>query len=107
MSSPSKKKYISMTNNNNQISVTYTDAELRNLIEEFITQRKEDFSLRDVCSCILYWGVEDGKTTDSKALVKSNELSNNDQDRIKKLLEAIVSDGRIGPAFTDDSYLKL
>ena len=29
-----------MTNNNNQVSVTYTDYELRNLVEEYITQQK-------------------------------------------------------------------
>ena len=56
-----------MTNYNNQISVTYTDAELRNLIEEFITQRKEEFSLRDACSYVLYWAVEDGKVAEGKA----------------------------------------
>ena len=73
---------ISMTNNNNQISVTYSDAELRNLIEEFITQRKEDFSLRGVYSYILYWAVEDGKVAEEKGLIESDELSNNDQKRI-------------------------
>ena len=32
-----------MTNNNNQVSVTYTDAELRNLVEVYITQQKTEF----------------------------------------------------------------
>lgn len=34
-----------MTNNNNQVSVTYSDAELRNLVEEYITQQKSEFTL--------------------------------------------------------------
>ena len=39
-----------MTNNNNQVSVTYTDAQLRNLVEEYITQHKSGFTLKGVCS---------------------------------------------------------
>lgn len=50
-----------MTNNNNQVSVTYTDAELRNLVEEYITQQKSGFTLKGVCSYVLYWAVEDDK----------------------------------------------
>lgn len=42
-----------MTNNNNQVSVTYTDAELRNLVEEYITQQKAGFTLKGVCSYVL------------------------------------------------------
>lgn len=42
-----------MTNNNNQVSVTYTDAELRNLVEEYITQQKAEFTLKGVCSYVL------------------------------------------------------
>ena len=84
-----------MTNNNNQVSVTYTDAELRNLVEEYITQQKSEFTLKGVCSYILYWAVEDGKISGSKALVESNVLNNEDQLRVKRILEAIIADGRI------------
>lgn len=84
-----------MSNNNNQVSITYTDAELRNLIEEFITQRKEEFSLRDACSYVLYWAVEDGKLAAVKDLVESYELHTCDQERVKHILEAIITDGRI------------
>lgn len=37
-----------MTNNNNQVSVTYTDYELRNLVEEYITQQKSGFTKKGV-----------------------------------------------------------
>ena len=84
-----------MTNNNNPISVTYTDAELRNLIEEFITQRKEEFSLREACSYILYWAVEDGKVVDVNKLIESDELQQIDQKRVEKVLETVAADGRI------------
>lgn len=34
-----------MINNNNQVSVTYSDTELRNLVEKFIIQAKIVFTL--------------------------------------------------------------
>lgn len=75
--------------------MSYTDAELRNLVEEYITQQKSEFSLKGVCSYILYWAVEDGKVADTKVLIECNELSGTDQERIKKILETIIADGRI------------
>lgn len=42
-----------MTNNNNPVSVTYTDAQLRNLVEEYITQQKSEFTLKGVCFYVL------------------------------------------------------
>ena len=84
-----------MTNNNNQVSVTYTDAELRNLVEEYITQQKSEFTLKDVCSYVLYWAVEDDKVAQGHSLIESNAISNADQQRVKRLLEAVVTDGRI------------
>ena len=77
------------------MSVTYTDAELRNLVEEYITQQKSEFTLKGVCSYVLYWAVEDGKAADGKSQVVSPELSSGDQERIRIILDAIIADGRI------------
>lgn len=85
--------------------MSYTDSELRNLIEEYITQQKSGFTLKGVCSYIHYWAVEDGKVADENGLIESNELSNNDQERIKRILEAIVADGRI-EACSYEKYTK-
>ena len=84
-----------MTNYNNQVSLTYTDSELRNLVEEYITQQKSEFTLKGACSFILYWAVEDGKVAEGKKLIESDELQQSDQDRVKRILEAVVADGRI------------
>lgn len=84
-----------MTNNNNPVSVTYTDAQLRNLVEEYITQQKSGFTLKGVCSYVLYWAVEDDKVAQGNSLIESNAISNTDQERVKRLLEAVVTDGRI------------
>ena len=77
------------------MSVTYTDAELRNLVEEYITQQKAEFTLKGVCSYVLYWAVEDDKVAQCNSLIESNAISNAGQDRVKRLLEADVTDGRI------------
>lgn len=84
-----------MTNNNNQVSVTYTDAELRNLVEEYITQQESEFTLKGVCSYILYWAVEDGKVAAEEGLIESYEPHTCDQERVKHILDAIIADGRI------------
>lgn len=76
-----------MTNNNNPMSVTYTDAELRNLVEEYITQQKFGFTLKGVCSYILYWAVEDDKVAQGHSPIVGNAISNADQQRVKRLLE--------------------
>ena len=84
-----------MPTNNNTISVTYSDEKLRILVEEYITQQKTDFTFKGVCSYILYRAMEDGKVADHGALCEGNELQPADQERIKRVLEAILKDGRI------------
>lgn len=88
------------------MSVTYTDAELRNLVEEYITQQKTEFTLKGVCSYILYWVVEDGKVADGKGLIGSDVLQQSDQDRAKRVLETVAADGRIVET-TIQTYKKL
>lgn len=91
-----RQKQISMATHNNQVSVTYTDAELRNLVEEYITQQKTEFTLKGVCSYILYWAVEDSKVAEGKMLLESDELQKSDQERAMHILETITEDGRMG-----------
>ena len=95
-----------MLPNNKTVSVTYTDAEHRYLVEEYITQQKEEFTLKGVCSYILYWAVEDGKLTEGKKLIESDELHQRDQERVKRILETVVADGRI-TAIGYGSYKKI
>lgn len=83
--------------------MTYTDSELRNLVEEYITQQKTEFTLKGVCSYILYWAVEDGKVAEDNKPIESDELQQSAQDCVKRILEAVVADGRI-VATVDGSY---
>ena len=77
------------------VSVTYSDTELRNLVEEYISQQKSEFRLKGVCSYFFYQAVEDGKIANANNMIDSNELQTGDQGRVKGLFDVIVADGRI------------
>lgn len=79
---------------NNTISINYSDEKLRILVEGYITQQRSAFTLKGVCSYVLYWAMEDGHTT-GVGLFESSQLSQADCDRISDVLEKIASEGRI------------
>ena len=82
-------------NDTNHISLTYSDAELHNLIEEYIIQQKAEFTLTGVCSFIAYWAMEEGmKTRASKIIYESNKIQPDDQDRVRRVLDAFIRDAR-------------
>ena len=81
--------------NNNTISINYSDEKLRILVEEYITQQQRTaFTLKGVCSYVLYRAMEDGHTTGA-GLFENNPLTKEDSDRIRCVLEKITSEGRI------------
>ena len=93
-----------MTSNTKPISVNYSDEKLRILVEEYITQQKNEISFKGLCSYILYWAMEEGKTVkDGNALYESSELQISDQKRLRCILDKIVANGRITKA-ADDNY---
>ena len=76
------------------ITITYSDERLRTLVEEYITMQKHEFSFSGLCSYVLYWAKEEGKTANT-GLYESNQLDAKDCDRLKQILEKIVREGRI------------
>ena len=97
-----------MSLNTNPIAVTYANAELRTLVEEFIFQQKKEFTFKGLCSFILYWAMEEGKTAGNGNVVReSNELQESDQDRARRILESIVKDGRIAIANGDNNRFEI
>lgn len=81
---------------NNTYPIYYSDAELRNLLEEFLIQQKSEFSLTSVCSYVLSWAMEEDRLTKPQGtLLQVKELLPDDQDRVRSVLESIVHDGRI------------
>ena len=78
----------------NAIQVTYSDQQLRILVEEFIAMQRSSFTFKGVCSYILYRAMEEGRTA-GDSIYESNQLEKNDCDRINSILEKIVAEGRI------------
>ena len=92
-----------MSLNTNPTAVTYTNAELRTLVGEFIFQQKKEFTFKSLCSFILYWAMEEGKTArNGNSVRESNDLPESDQDRVRRILESIAKDGRIAIAHGDN-----
>lgn len=89
--------------NNNLISINYSDEKLRILVEEYITQQRDIFTLKDVCSYILYWAMEDGKATD---IYEGDQMTTEDSDRVCHILEQIVREGRVA-VVPDGEYKKI
>lgn len=83
-----------MNTNTNPISVKYSDSKLRTLVEEFITMQKHEFTFKDLCSYILYWAKEEGKTANT-GLYESNQLAPDDCERTAVILRKIIYEGRI------------
>lgn len=92
--------------NNNSIQVTYSDDRLRTLVEEFITMQKREFTFKDLCSYVLYWAKEEDKTANN-GLYESNELDKADSDRLIRVLEKIVLEGRIAATDENTRFLKM
>ena len=85
-----------MTTNANPIAVDYSNEELRLLVEEYLSMQKAEFSLKGVCSSVLYWAMEEGRTGgESNTIYESNQLQGSDCERVRQILESIVKDGRI------------
>lgn len=91
---------------NNPISINYSNEKLRILIEEYITQQRNFFTLKGVCSYVLYWAMEDGHTKGT-GLFESNKLAQADCDRVSSVLQEIVGEGRIAAAENDSYSTKL
>ena len=48
---------------NNTIETIYSDAQLRVLVEEYIIQQPLVITLQGMCGYVLYWAMEEGRTT--------------------------------------------
>lgn len=83
--------------NTKAISINYSDEKLRILVEEYITQQRKEFSFQGLCSYILYWVMED-----NHALYDCFQMTPSDSERVSRILDSIVKDGRL--AKNADNY---
>ena len=81
----------------NTIATTYTDQQLRILVEEFIAMQRSEFTFKGICSYILYRAMEEGRTAGNE-LYESKQLEQQDCERVKSILQKIVIEGRITTA---------
>lgn len=80
----------------NPIAINYSDSALRVLVEEYITQQRSSFTLKGVCSYVLYWAMESGHTAGAPSQVyESDQLQAEDCNRIRRILEKIAGEGRL------------
>ena len=80
----------------NPIKINYSDACLRVLVEEYITQQRSAFTLQGVCSYVLYWAMEEGKAFQSdNGLFDGDMICQADCQRVSDVLQKIVREGRI------------
>lgn len=96
-----------MAINVNPITITYSDERLRTLVEEYITMQRHEFTFKDLCSYVLHWAKEEGKTA-TAGLYESNQLSPADCERTSNILRKIVIEGRLTcgtDSFVDDTQL--
>ena len=100
--------FTTMINNTCPIALDYSKEELHILVEEYLSRQKSEVTFKGVCSYILYWAMEEGRTTNAgKALYESNQLHERDCERISQILESIVKDGRICKVEGEETlYLK-
>lgn len=91
-----------MMNKNTAITITYSDERLRILVEEYITMQKHEFTFKDLCTYVLYWAKEEGKTA-NKGLYETDLLDSKDCDRLSSILQKIVVEGRITVAPSDET----
>lgn len=85
------------------ISIDYSVAKLRILVEEYITMQHREFTFRSVCNFVLYRAMEEGRTA-GQTLYESNELQSSDQERIRCVLKKIKEEGRLTSA--SDSFVR-
>ena len=82
--------------NTTPITIDYSDTQLRVLVEEYITQQRGTFTFKGICSYVLYWAIEEGRTTSSQStLFASNQLHPTDCERISRILRKISQEHRI------------
>lgn len=67
--------------------------------------QKHEFTFKDLCSYVLYWAKEEGKTANN-GLYESNELNKADSDRLVRILEKIIREGRIAAVDDNTKFVK-
>lgn len=94
-----------MTYNPNPVPVTYTQEELKQVIDVFLKEVTTEFSFRGLCSHIVEKAIKEGKVRDASHTQYSNrELSPLSAIEVSKCLWELIWDKRIFIAFGENPY---
>lgn len=96
--------FSSMTYDPNPVPVTYTDDELRKIIQEYVTSNPE-FSFRSICNHIVYKAKAEQKCKDAETTqYSSSEISPAVGTEISKILWNLIWERKIIIDFMYNQY---
>lgn len=94
-----------MTYDSNPVPVTYTQEELRQVIDDYLKGVTTEFSFRCLCSHIVEKAIKEGKVRDaSHTQYSSREMSPLSAIEVSKCLWELIWDKRIFIAFGENPY---
>ena len=95
-----------VTYNSNPVPVTYTQEELRQVIESYLKEVDTEFSFRGLCSYIVDKAIKEGKVRDaSHTQYSSCEMSPLSAIEVSKCLWELIWVKRIFIAFGENPYV--
>ena len=94
-----------VTYNPNPVPVTYTQEELRQVLESYLKEVDTEFSFRGICSYIVDKAIKEGKVRDaSHTQYSSREMNPLSAIEVSKCLWELIWDKRIFIAFGENPY---
>ena len=94
-----------MTYDTNPVPMTYTQKELRQVIESYLKEVDTEFSFRCLCSYIIDKAIKDGKVRDaSHTKYSSRELNPSSAIEVSECLWELIWDKKIFIAFGENPY---
>lgn len=94
-----------VTYDSNPVPVTYTQEELRQVIDSYLKEVDTEFSFRGICSYIVDKALKEGKVRDaSHTQYSSREMSPLSAIEVSKCLWELIWDKKIFIAFGENPY---
>lgn len=95
-----------LTYDSNPVPVTYTQEELRLVIDDYLNDVTLEFSFRGICSYIIDKAITEGKVPDaSHTQYSSREMSPLSAIEVSKYLWELIWDKKIFIAFGENLYM--
>jgi len=94
-----------VTYDSNPVPVTYTQEELRQVVDSYLKEVHTEFSFRGICSYIVDKAIKEGKVRDaSHTKYSSREMSPLSAIEASKCLWELIWDKKIFIAFGENPY---